>query len=49
MADGDESCTGGLECSELCFVNAALNESSFVKVSAGEKATTTINVVLCRL
>lgn len=49
MADGGESCAGGLECSELCFLNAALNESSFLKVSAGEKATTTTTVVLGRL
>lgn len=49
MVDGGKSCAGGLECSELCFLNAALNESSFVKVSAGEKATVTTTVVLCRL
>lgn len=49
MADGGRSCAGGLECSELCFLNAALNDSSFVKVSAGERATTTTTVVLCRL
>lgn len=36
MADGGNSGAGGLDCSELCFVNAALNESSFIKVSAGE-------------